>query len=102
MENTPALLASATSQLQKLFETDELPPASQEEVHRKLTSAVRYLLRTDLNRLMHILYRIDVNEQEVRKAMAAASEQEIAERLAHLIIQRELQKAHIRLRYSQR
>ncbi|MFD2248163.1 hypothetical protein [Pontibacter ruber] len=102
MEHTPALLASASSQLQKLFETDEIPYASEEEVFRRIASVVGHLLRTDLNRLLHILYRIDVNEQDVKLAMAASSEEEIAENIARLIIKRELQKAQIRLKYSRR
>jgi len=102
MEHTPALLASATSRLQQLFETDSIPVTSEEEVLRRITSVVRYLLRTDLNRLLHILYRIDVNERDVKLAMTAGSDAAIAAQLARLILNRELQKAHTRLRYSQK
>ncbi|WP_242927662.1 hypothetical protein [Pontibacter vulgaris] len=102
MSESPVILTSAANQLQKLFDTNELQAPDRDQLLRKLTHAVAYLLRTDLNRLMHILYRIDVEERLVKQAMAPASvDEDIAHNIALLILQRELQKAHTRQKYSQ-
>ncbi len=102
MLNSPAILSSASGQLQKLFDTKELKAKDHEQLLHKLTNAVAYLLRTDLNRLLHILYRIDVEERRVKEAMAVATaEEDVARNIAELILQRELQKAYTRQKYSQ-
>lgn len=96
-----ALLSSAASQLRRVFETDQELPAEQEELTKRVARMVQYLLRHNLNQLLHILYRIDVEERKVKQAMLAASEEEVAENIARLIVERELLKAQIRFRYSQ-
>jgi len=102
MSYSPALLSSAANQLQKIFEVDNLQVTDGEVLLKKLSRVVQHMLRTDLNRLLHILYRIDVEEQQVKQAMLAATEEEIAERIAQLIIKRELQKAQTRFMYRSR
>lgn len=99
MSASPALLASAANQLQKIFEVDNLAVTDGEALLRKLSRVVQHMLRTDFNRLLHILYRVDVEEQKVKQAMLAETEEEIAERVAQLIIKRELQKAQTRFMY---
>ncbi|MBF9252357.1 hypothetical protein I2I11_03540 [Pontibacter sp. 172403-2] len=100
MSYSPAILNSTTSHLQKVFEVENLPASDLEALCFKLSRVVLHLLHTDLNRLLHLLYRIDVEEQQVKQAMVADDAEIIAERLARLIVKRELQKAQLRLRYS--
>ncbi|NDK57057.1 hypothetical protein [Pontibacter fetidus] len=100
MEYAAVILSGAAQQLQKLFQTDELQPTHNlQELQQRVAKAVLYLLQTDLSRLLNILYRIDVEEQQVKQAMLAPSEPEVAERIARLIIKRELQKAQTRFIY---
>ncbi|WP_018477190.1 hypothetical protein [Pontibacter roseus] len=101
MSYPQALLSSAARQLQRVFEADHLQASSEEELHQQVTRMVQQLLRQNLNHLLHILYRIDVDERNVKRAMLAASEGEVAENIARLIVERELLKAQIRFRYSQ-
>jgi hypothetical protein len=101
MPYSAAILASTTNHLQKVFEVDNLPGRDLEALHYKLAHIVLQLLRSDFNRLLHILYRIDVEEHKVKEAMIAEEPEIIAERISRLIIKRELQKAEIRFRYSQ-
>lgn len=100
MQYTPAIVNSTTAQLQKLFDVDNLPTGNLEALHYKLASVVRHLLHSDLPRLLQILYRIDVAEQQVKEAMVANDTDLIAERIARLILKRELQKAQLRQKYS--
>jgi hypothetical protein len=101
MTYPPALLSSAARQLQRVFDADHELASEQEELERQVARMVQYLLRHNLNQLLHILYRIDVEERKVKQAMLAASEEEVAENIARLIVERELLKAQIRFRYSQ-
>lgn len=103
MEYAAVILDSASRHLQKTFETDEACDfADLPGLQRTVDKMVLYLLRKDLSRLLHILYRIDVDEQQVKKAMRAPSEEEVATRIAQLIIKRELQKAQTRFIYSRK
>jgi len=87
--------------LQQAFGNDSLQAHTEEELLRHLTPMVLHLLRHNLSHLLHILYRIDVEEHQVKRAMLADSEEAVADSIARLIITRELQKAQIRFRYSQ-
>ncbi|GHA72091.1 hypothetical protein [Pontibacter akesuensis] len=98
---SPAILASTTNHLIKVFEVDNLPANNVDALLQKLARVVLHLLHTDLNRLLHLLYRIDVDEHRVKNAMVNADEETIAYRIAQLIIEREVRKAQIRLRYSE-
>ncbi|MCC9135555.1 hypothetical protein ACFSKU_13405 [Pontibacter silvestris] len=100
MQYSPAILSSTANHLQKVFGVKALPSKDLQKLLRKLTIIVKHLLNTDLSRLLHILYRIDVEEQKVKEAMLADNEEAIAEGIAQLIIDREILKAHIRFTYS--
>ena len=100
MEYAAVILTGAAQQLQKLF---NLPDAQSinnlQQLEQMVAQAVLYLLCIDLSRLLNILYRIDVEEQQVKKAMLAPTEEEVAGQIARLIIKRELQKAQTRFIY---
>lgn len=100
MAYSTALLTSVARQLQRVFEADHELASDQEELVDQVARMVLYLLRHNMNQLLHILYRIDVEERKVKRAMLAASEEEVAENIARLIVERELLKAQIRFRYS--
>ncbi|PRY13166.1 hypothetical protein CLV24_10680 [Pontibacter ummariensis] len=102
MPYSPAIVTSATNHLQRVFDIENLPGQDLEALQYKLARVVLHLLHSDLNRLLHILYRIDVEEHKVKEAMVADDPETIAERIARLIIKRELRKAEIRDRYRQR
>ncbi len=100
MEYANLLLDSTARHLQKHFGQDELPYAdNMPDLEHHVRLAVLYLLRHDLNRLLHILYRIDVDERDVKQAMKLPAEDQVAEQVARLIIKRELQKAQTRFIY---
>ncbi|TPE40598.1 hypothetical protein [Pontibacter mangrovi] len=100
MPYSPAILTGTTNHLQRIFEVEKLPSADLEALEYKIAHLVQQLLRHDFNRLLHILYRIDVDERKVKEAMIDADEEIIATRIARLILKREIQKTEIRLRYS--
>ncbi len=77
-----------------------LDDMSLEALENKLTSIVKYLLDKDMNRLLHSLYRIDVNEGLVKNILTEEPPENLGRRIAQEIIKRELQKVETRARYS--
>lgn len=101
MTYSPALIESVARQLQRVFESEHQLPSQENDLLRQVARMVLYLLRHNLGQLLNILYRIDVEERKVKQAMLAASEEEVADNIARLVVERELLKAQIRFRYSQ-
>lgn len=66
-----------------------------------VTERVRYLLDHDFNRLLNALYRIDIPEEEVKKALQLPKYEVLLSVLVDLIIERQKQKAITRLKYRQ-
>lgn len=91
------LLPDTIQSLQKYVELES--QASYEALLEALTSAVMHLLLHDMEKLLNILYRIDVNEPKVKAAFAQNNPKLIAPTIARLILERELQKAESRRKY---
>jgi len=68
------------------------------DFENELTKAIQYLIDKDFEKLMHLLYRIDVSEAKVK--MAFGLEKEVAREIALLIIDREQQKVITRAKYK--
>jgi hypothetical protein len=92
------LLPSVTLSLQKYIEVNEGLPY--EELKRILSEQIVFLLHNELEKLMGILYRIDVRERDVKAAFAQNNPKLIAPLLATSIIERELEKAKSRRDHS--
>ncbi len=71
---------------------------TEDDLRKELTRAVAYLIDKDFEKLMQILYRIDVSEIKVKQAFGL--EQDVAGEIASLIIERERQKVITRAKYS--
>jgi len=80
--------------------TIEKPGYQYEDVLHKLTPVISNLLDTDMNGLMNILYRVDVSEKKFRETFATGKPEKIAEMIARLIVDRHLEKAVTRKKYS--
>jgi hypothetical protein len=91
IEKVAAELLSKDFGLNQALSLDALQQALQERL-------VDYLLN-DMEGLLQLLYRIDVDEKKVKQVFAGNQPKEIAPQLAALIIQRILQKAETRLKY---
>lgn len=73
-----------------------------EEVHAFVAAHVARLLDQNPGLLMSILYRIDVSEARVRHVLESEPPDVMVDRLAELIIERQLQKVRLRHQHSQR
>jgi hypothetical protein len=65
-----------------------------------LIQRLDYLVNRDFEKLLWILYRIDVKEQLVKDVLSDKENLNPAETLADLIIQRQLQKVQTRIKYK--
>jgi hypothetical protein len=88
-----------TASLQDMFELQA--GIGYAQLHEALVQRIVYFLHHDLERLLAILYRIDVRERDTKAAFAQSDPKQIAPVLADAIIARELEKVKSRLRYKQ-
>jgi len=63
-----------------------------------LTGEIKLLMDHDFERLLHVLYRIDVGEDKTKQALAKSNP---ARQIATLIMERELQKVVTREKYKE-
>lgn len=75
--------------------------AGWEEVRTVLAAYLDELVQSDFNRLLSILYRIDVSETKVKASLAANTENRSAGYIiAGLIMERQQQKIDFRKQYG--
>lgn len=94
------ILASAAERISTAFDlaetNDATPEARLEHLRRLLVERIVELLNRNPEKLMSILYRIDVSEQRVNQIMTTSFPTEVPIHLADLIIERQLAKARSR------
>lgn len=96
----PSLLREITVALSK---ADLLPAehtGSYEALKKQLTEVIRFLLHQDFERLIGILYRIDVSEKAFKEILASPDPRTHAEQIAELVIERQVQKVLFRKKYD--
>jgi hypothetical protein len=71
-----------------------------EELKTQLTPLLLKLLSGNRTRLMHLLYRIDIPERDWKKVLAIDGDNEQAEKLSAIILEREFMKAMTRKLFS--
>ncbi len=86
---------------------NELPveiPAqrSYAEIHAQLSDYINKLIKSDFDKLIVYLYRIDVNEQQLKLLLQENPDEDAGNIIATLIIERQQQKIKSREHLSQR
>ena len=82
------------------FELQKQDVLSYEELHYILSQRIRELLEKNVEKLVHILYRIDVNQKKTDDIFNNLSKDDIALLLTDAVIERQLQKVHTRRKYK--
>ena len=103
MDDKSTLPAEALQALSIAFEwKDQLPKPSitMADVKAYLTQNITKLLARNPDKLMSILYRIDVLEHHVMDAFKNTPTDKLADHLADLVIDRQLQKLYYRKKYK--
>ena|SRR3990172_221275 len=65
-----------------------------------LTGKIKEMMDNKFSQLLNTLYLIDVDEEKVKELFTVKSGESIPERLAELIIERQLQKYYLRQKYK--
>ena len=107
MDNENNHLTDLTAFVSKNFEISELDSLipmgdfeTLEEFKAYLTDRLAFLLDNKYDKLINILYRIDVPEDKLSKLFAEQNRDFIPAALADLIIERSLQKVRIIQKYK--
>lgn len=98
MEHNKALIA-VVSDLQIEETVSERSSAEQLKV---LVTFIDDLLRNDFNRLLSILYRVDISEEKLKRTLAQNKDTQVrsAELIAQLLVEREQEKIISRAKYK--
>lgn len=94
-------MSDFTKALNKISTDLDLSSKSEADLLEQLSTYLNELINRDFNAVVQILYRMDVSEIKVRQKLANPLPGESAGSiLAHLLIQRELEKMKWRERYK--
>ena len=77
-----------------------MTPLSLVEGRRKLVEAVNHLLVHDFNKLVWVLYRVDVSEPKLKRLLQENAGTDAAELITDLLIERQQEKARSRERFK--
>jgi hypothetical protein len=75
---------------------------SYELLKKELSARINFLIESDFDKLISILYRVDVNESRLRHLLKENAGMNAADILADLIIERQLEKIKSREQFSNR
>ena len=93
----------ACSQLiTKHFALDEVElqaALSWSSLKSRLSPIIRDLLDHDLNRLLNVFYKIDISEEQFKMILSCSPADQLADKLADLVIEREMLKMETRRKY---
>ena len=79
----------------------ELPQIiSEENLLHKLSEFINHLIQTNFQKLVLILYKVDVSENKLKQLLQTESGEDAATIIARLIIEREIQKINSRNLFS--
>jgi len=83
-------------QLTKKWEIDISEAISSENLQLLLAQRIQEMLKNELEALLLIMYRMDIAENDFQAAMQLGNLQAIANKIAILVIEREMQKIYTR------
>lgn len=75
-------------------------PIQQNEWIKALEERINYLLVHDFDKLISLLYRIDVNEKKLKEQLQANNTEDAGKIIAALVIERQLQKIKSRKEFT--
>ena len=74
---------------------------SLEDIRKRLEPVIGHLLDHEFERLLQVLYRIDVDEHKVKEVLTYGMPGKIAQEITNLVIERQRQKIIMRSQYGQ-
>ena len=81
--------------------TNSLTETENEELKYRLIVLINELIRVDFNRLVQLLYQVDINESKLKQVLTNGPEVDTAPIIADLIIKRQWEKIQSKKKYRQ-
>jgi hypothetical protein len=91
---------SSEEKMVVLLQNAVLPGTNKEENLQQLAMVVNDLIVHDFEKLIRILYRVDVDEQRVRKLLQDCPQADAGILIASLLVERQEQKEHYKKMFS--
>jgi hypothetical protein len=79
---------------------EALPRPSMDELLEKLTARINDLIDRNIDRLLSLLYTIDISEKKLKTLLQANAGEDAGRIIARLIIERQLQKIKTRKEFK--
>jgi len=86
--------------INKQIDTNLTEDISKNELHQKITIFINDLILNDFQKLIAILYKVDVDEKKLKRILRENAGTDAGEIIATLIIERELQKIETRKQFG--
>ena len=86
-----------------LLQTLQTPlhPAEKKALYKQLEEYINYLITNDFQRLVQLLYTVDVNEQKLKTVLQQQPERDAAAVITELLVQRQEEKAQTRQQFKE-
>ena len=75
-----------------VFSPQSIESLQKDDVYQQLVEYINGLINADFEKLVQLLYRIDVSEAKLKALLQANPQEDAAKMIANLIIERQLQK----------
>jgi hypothetical protein len=89
-----------TKEITSRFELEKAEKFSLEDLKKALFIRIRELLDKNVERLLSMLYRVDLNQKKLDEIFEHGSKDEIALKISEAVIERQLQKIKTRQLYK--
>lgn len=86
--------------INKQVDTDLTEDISRHELQQKLTVFINDLILNDFQKLISILYKVDVDEKKLKRILKENAGTDAGEIIATLVIERQLQKIETRKKFG--
>ena len=97
-QNAPGLIPALNTSLEI-----ELPgDLSSDQLKEKLSNHINHLIQYDFQKLVALLYRVDVDEMKLKNMLKENTDNDASTIIAGLIIERQLQKIATRQQFRQK
>ncbi len=80
---------------------DALISKNIQEFREKLSNLINYMLDNDFEKLLNAMYRLDINEDSFKMVLSNQNTLNVAQDIADLVIEREMQKVKSRRKYRE-
>jgi hypothetical protein len=88
--------------LKETLQLDLPENISYEVLQEKLSAYINHLIQADFDKLVSLLYRLDINEVKLKKLLKEYPGEDAGKIIADLMIERQEQKIKSRQQYSKR